>query len=168
LSHIAVLSKRTAVRSFFFRETAMKIKQISLFLENKPGHLSSVCQTLADAGINVLTLSMADTQQFGILRLIVRNWVKAKSVLEKAGNVVNVTEVLATEIEDRPGGLAGVLKILEEAKINVEHMYAFTFRNADKAIMVFRFDKPDDAIRVLEKKNINVVGPVDLFSRAES
>jgi hypothetical protein len=146
----------------------MKIKQISLFLENKPGHLSSVCQTLADANINILTLSMADTQQFGILRLIVRDWQQAKAVLEKAGNVVNVTEVLATEINDRPGGLAAVLKIVESANINVEYMYAFTFRNADKAIMFFRFDKSDEAIRVLTDKNINVVGPIDLYNRAEN
>jgi hypothetical protein len=146
----------------------MKIKQLSLFLENKPGHLSSACQTLADAGVNILTLSLADTQQFGILRIIVQDWEKAKNVLEKAGNVVSLTEVLATEIEDRPGGLASVLKILEKANVNVEYMYAFTFRNADKAIMFFRFDKPDEAIRVLEGKNVNVLGPVDLFNRAES
>jgi hypothetical protein len=146
----------------------MKIKQLSLFLENKPGHLSSVCHTLADAKINILTLSMADTQQYGILRLIVRDWERAKAVLEKAGNVVNVTEVLATEIEDRPGGLAAVLKIVEAAKINVEYMYAFTFRNADKAIIFFRFDNPDKAVQVLEEKNINVVGPVALYSHAEN
>jgi hypothetical protein len=143
----------------------MKIKQLSLFLENKPGHLSSVCQTLADAGVNILTLSMADTQQFGILRIIVQDWEKAKKVLEQAGIVVNITDVLATEIEDRPGGLASVLKILEKANVNVEYMYAFTFRNADRAIMFFRFDKPDEAIRVLERENVNVLGPVQLFNR---
>jgi hypothetical protein len=146
----------------------MKIKQLSLFLENKPGHLSSVCQTLADAGVNILTLSMADTQQFGILRLIVRDWEKAKSVLEKAGNVVNVTEVLATEVDDRPGGLVTILKLIEDAKINVEYMYAFTFRHADKAIMFFRLDKPDEAVQVLEAKHINVVGPVELYGHARN
>jgi hypothetical protein len=145
----------------------MKIKQLSLFLENKPGHLSSVCQTLADAGVNILTLSLADTQQFGILRLVARDWEKAKAVLESAGNVVQVTDVLATEVDDRPGGLASLLKVLESAKVNVEYMYAFTFHNADKAIMFFRFDDPDKAIGALEKKNINVVGPVTLFERAE-
>jgi hypothetical protein len=144
----------------------MKIKQLSLFLENKPGHLSSVCQTLADAGLNILSLSLADTQQFGILRLIVQDWEKAKTVLEQAGNVVNITEVLATEVEDRPGGLTSILTILEESQVNVEYMYAFTFHNADKAIMFFRFDDPDKAMRALEAKKINVVGPVDLFNRA--
>jgi hypothetical protein len=146
----------------------MKIKQLSLFLENKPGHLSSVCQTLADAGLNILSLSLADTQQFGILRLIVQDWEKAKTVLEQAGNVVNITEVLATEVEDRPGGLTSILTILEESQVNVEYMYAFTFHNADKAIMFFRFDDPDKAMRALEAKKINVVGPVDLFNRAGS
>jgi hypothetical protein len=146
----------------------MLIKQLSLFLENKPGHLSSVCQTLADSNINILTLSMADTQQFGILRIIVRQWEKAKTALEQAGNVVNVTDVLATEIEDRPGGLARVLQLLEKSNVNVEYMYAFTFRKAGNAIMFFRFDKPDEAVRVLEEKKINVVGPIELYSQAEN
>ena len=145
----------------------MKIKQLSLFLENKPGHLSSACQTLADAGVNILTLSLADTQQFGILRLIVRDWERARSVLEQAGYVVNVADVLATEVDDRPGGLMAILKILEEAQVNVEYMYAFTFRNADKAIMFFRFDNIERAIQVLEEKKINVLGSVELCNRAE-
>jgi hypothetical protein len=150
----------------FFEATNMKIKQLSLFLENKPGHLSSVCQTLADAGVNILTLSMADTQQFGILRIIVRDWEKAKKVLEGADIVVNITEVLAIEIQDRPGGLAEVLKIVERSGVNVEYMYAFTFRSADKAIMFFRFDKPDEAIGALQKHGVNVVGAVELYSRS--
>jgi hypothetical protein len=145
----------------------MKTKQLSLFLENKPGHLSSVCRTLSGAGINILTLSMADTQQFGILRIIVRDWEKAKSVLEKAGNAVNVTEVLAIEISDRPGGLAEVLDVIENAEINLEYMYAFAVRSGEKAIMFFRFDNPDTAVQALEKTRINVVGPVELFNLAE-
>jgi hypothetical protein len=153
---------------FHGHQAAMKIKQLSLFLENKPGHLSSVCQTLADAGVSILTLSLADTQQFGILRLIVPDWEKAKSVLEQTGNVVNATDVLATEVEDRPGGLATLLKILEQSQVNVEYMYAFTFHKDDKAVIFFRFDDPDKAMRVLEERKINVVGPVDLFGRAGS
>jgi len=145
----------------------MKIKQVSLFLENKPGHLSSVCQTLADAGINILTLSLADTQQFGILRLIVQDWEKAKSVLEATGSVVNLVEVVATEVEDEPGGLAKILKTIEAAGINIEYMYAFTFGNKDRAVMVFRFDDPDAAVRVLQEKGLNVLGSVDLYSRAK-
>jgi hypothetical protein len=143
----------------------MKINQLSLFLENKPGHLSSVCRSLADAGVNILTLSLADTQQFGILRLIVPDWQQAKQVLEKAGSVVNVTEVVATEVEDRPGGLADVLETIRAAGLNIEYMYAFTFRRGDRAVLVFRFDDPDAAVKALQAKCINVVGEVELLER---
>jgi len=145
----------------------MKIHQLSLFLENKPGRLSEPCKALATAGINILTLSLADTQQFGILRLIVKDWQKAKSVLEKAGFVVNVTEVVATEVVDRPGGLAEVLNVIETGEINIEYMYAFTFRSEDRAVLVFRFNDPDGAIELLRSKSINVIGSVELYARAE-
>jgi len=143
----------------------MKINQLSLFLENKPGHLSGVCRALADAGVNILTLSLADTQQFGILRLIVPDWKQAKQVLEKAGSVVNVTEVVATEVEDRPGGLADVLEIINAAGLNIEYMYAFTFRRGDRAVLVFRFNDPDAAVQALQAKGVNVVGEVELYER---
>lgn len=145
----------------------MKINQISLFLENKPGHLSSVCQTLADAGISIRTLSLADTQRFGILRLIVEDWKRAKAVLEATGCVVNVTEVVATEVEDRPGGLAAILRTLEQAGVNVEYMYAFALGSRDRAAMVFRFDQTDAAIEILRKSGVSVLGGVDLFRRAK-
>ena len=145
----------------------MKIHQLSLFLENKPGRLSEPCKMLAKAGINILTLSLADTQQFGILRIIVRGWQKAQDVLEEAGCVVNVTEVVATEVEDRPGGLAEVLTTIEDGNINIEYMYAFTFRTGDKAVLVFRFNDPDGAVNVLRAKGINVIGGVELYERAE-
>ncbi len=142
----------------------MKLNQLSVFLENKPGHLRQICRTLADAGINIVTLSLADTQQFGILRLIIKEWEQAKEVLEKSGAVVKVTEVVAIEIEDRPGGLADLLDIISEVNTNIEYMYAFTFGKRDKAIMVFRFDNPDDAIEKLKEKDVNVLGEVDIFS----
>lgn len=148
------------------KEFIVKIHQISLFLENKPGHLRSVVQILADAGINIVTLSLADTQQFGILRLIVEDWQKAKSVLEETGCVVNVTEVVATEVEDRPGGLADTLRTLGEGGVNVEYMYAFTFGQNHRAVMVFRFDNPDRAIEVMQDAGISVVDSVELFGRA--
>jgi hypothetical protein len=145
----------------------MKINQLSVFLENKPGRLSEPCQVLADAGVSILTLSLADTEQFGIMRLIVRDWEKARSALSEAGAVVNVTEVVAIEVEDRPGGLAEVLAIIEKAEINIEYIYAFTFRREDKAVIIFRFEDPDAAIRVLTDNGINVVGSVELYERAE-
>ena len=144
----------------------MKINQLSLFLENKPGRLSVPCQALSEAGINILTLSLADTQQFGILRLIVKDWSMAKRVLEGAGCVVNVTEVVAIEVPDTPGGLALVLGAIEEGEINVEYMYAFTFRgDQDRAVLIFRFEDPDQAIRILQRRGINVVAPVELYDR---
>ncbi|MFP4054153.1 MAG: ACT domain-containing protein [Phycisphaerae bacterium] len=141
----------------------MKINQLSVFLENKPGRLSEPCKILADAGVNILTLSLADTQQFGIMRLILPEWQKGKEALEAAGCVVNVTEVVATEVVDEPGGLAKVLIALEESGVNIEYMYAFTFRRQDRAVLVFRFEDPDKAIQVLQDKGINVVEAAELF-----
>ncbi|MCK5269726.1 MAG: ACT domain-containing protein [Sedimentisphaerales bacterium] len=143
----------------------MKLNQLSVFLENKPGRLSEPCRILAEADINILTLSLADTQQFGIMRLVVKEWEKAKEALEKAGCVVNVTEVVALEVQDQPGGLESVLKIIEQGDINIEYIYAFTFRRKDKAIIIFRFEEPDTAIKILQSKGVNVIGDVELFER---
>jgi hypothetical protein len=143
----------------------MKLNQLSVFLENKPGRLSEPCKILADAGINILTISLADTQQFGILRLIVKDWQKAKTLLEKAGCVVHVSEVVAVEVEDHPGGLEKVLKAIEQAKINVEYMYAFTFRQENKAIITFRFESPDAAIQWLRSQGFKIVESSELFKR---
>ena len=141
----------------------MKIHQLSLFLENRPGHLVAPCRILADAGINIVTLSLADTQQFGIMRLIVRDWQRAREALQAAGLAVAVTEVLAIEVPDRPGGLADVLKVLEQSRVNVEYMYAFTSRLGDRAVLVFRFDDPDAALRALAAAQVNPVSSVDLY-----
>ena len=145
----------------------MNIHQLSLFLENRPGKLTEATRVLAQANINVLTLSLADTREYGILRLIVRDWAHAQKALEDAGFVVNVTEVTAIEVEDRPGGLAAILELLETARVNIEYMYAFTFRTGDKALLVFRFDNPDAAIECLRTRGINVLDSVELFARAE-
>jgi len=144
----------------------MKIQQLSLFLENKPGRLSVPCKVLSEAGVNIVTLSLADTQQFGILRLIVKEPLRAKAVLEQAGCVVNLTEVVAIEVSDEPGGLARVLEMMDQRHINVEYMYAFTFRGQqDRAVLVFRFEDPDPAIAQLQSAGINVIAPVELYDR---
>jgi len=135
----------------------MKINQISLFLENKPGHLNAICRTLAAAQINIVTLSLADTQQFGIVRLIVEEWQKAKAVLEQAGYVVNVREVVAAAVPDKPGGMAEILDVVGQAGVNIEYMYAFAFRHGAEAVLVFRFDNPDGAIKVLQSKGVPVL-----------
>ncbi len=141
----------------------MKIQQLSIFLENKPGRLSSVCSTLAQAGINLTTLSLADTHQFGILRLIIREWQQAKQLLEECGYAVKVSDVIAMEVADRPGGLANVLNIIENDGISVEYMYAFTIRKKENAILVFRFDQMDKAIEVLQSSGISLVPATSIF-----
>ncbi len=145
----------------------MKINQISLFLENKPGHLNAVCRTLAEAQINIVTLSLADTQQFGIVRLIVEEWQKAKTALEQAGYVVNVREVVAATVPDRPGGMAEVLDAISEANVNIEYMYAFAFHHGAEAVLVFRFDDPDRAIEALKAAGRDVLDAVTLFNEAK-
>jgi hypothetical protein len=142
----------------------MKIHQIAVFLQNKPGHLSGICRTLANEGINIVTLSLADTQQFGILRLIVKDWERAANVLEKAGYLVQIREVVATEVDDRPGGMAEVLDIISAACVNIEYVYAFTFQKSSRAVLVFRFDNADKAIEALKAAGRNVLGNVELFS----
>lgn len=143
----------------------MKLKQLSVFLENKPGQLTIPCKALAEAGINITTLSLADTHQFGILRLLIREHVRAKKVLEDAGCVVNITEVVAIDVPDRPGGLAEVLEVIEAGKINLEYMYAFTYRKHDEALMVFRFEDPDAAIKLLQSKGFKIVSSEELSQR---
>jgi len=145
----------------------MRIPQLSVFLENKPGHLVTPCRLLAEAGINIVTLSLADTQQFGILRLIVREWQRAREVLEAAGLAVAVTEVLAVEVLDQPGGLAELLGLFGRAGINVEYMYAFTARLGNRAVLVFRFDDLDAAISALTRAGINPVSPITLYDHLE-
>ena len=147
----------------------MKLHQLSLFLENRPGTLKIPIRALADAKINLLALCLADTSEFGILRLIVREWEKGKEVLQKAGCVVNITEVLALDVSDQPGGLASVLALLEEADLEIEYMYAFTSgQRGKKAALIFRFEDPDAAIKLLEKHGINIIAPVELFARVEN
>ena len=142
----------------------MMIKQLSLFVENRPGALSAVCQVLKNNRINIRTLSLADTQQFGILRLLVKEYEKAKEALEAAGLVVKVTDVLALTVPDHPGGLADILTIFDKHKLSVEYMYAFTFGRGEKAVIVFRFENPEKAIEGLRGEPIELVRAEELFS----
>ncbi len=146
----------------------MKIHQLSLFLENKPGQLTEPCQLLAREGINIRTLALADTERFGILRMIVSDWQKARTVLQEAGYVASATEVVAVEVADRPGGLAEILEVLNGHGVNIEYMYAFTFGRHDRAVLIFRFDKPDEAIDRLLEAGINVVESVEVYNRIEA
>ena len=143
----------------------MTIKQISLFMENKPGRLAAACKILREAKINIVTLSLADTQQFGIVRLIVEDWERAKDALEKAHFAVNVHDVIAASVRDEPGGMAELLDIVEAAGVNIEYMYAFAARHGEEAILVFRFDDLDKAEKALTAAGRDVISPLELFSR---
>jgi hypothetical protein len=142
----------------------MKLQQLSIFLENKPGQVRKACDLLARAGINIRTLSLAETKQYGILRLIVHEWERAKKVLEEGGFSTKTTPVLAVQVTDQPGGLTAVLDPIEKAGINIEYMYAFTFGREDKAVLIFRFDDPERAQTVLQEAGIEVLKGVDLLS----
>jgi hypothetical protein len=141
----------------------MKIHQISLFAENKPGHIAAPARLLAQEGIDIRSMYLADTQQYGILRMIVSDWQKAARVLEEQGFVAKVTEVLAVEVPDRPGGLADVLTALDGTGINIEYMYGFPYPIGDEAILIFRFADPDAAIAHLQAAGINLLASEELL-----
>ena len=135
----------------------MKVEQISIFIENKSGRLAEVTRTLGDAGVNIRALSLADTSDFGILRLIVDRTDLAKSALKAQGFTVNKTEVVAVEVPDRPKGLFGILQVLDQGAVNVEYMYAFVERCGENAVIIFRFDNPEEAIRLLVQHDFTVL-----------
>lgn len=141
----------------------MKIRQISIFLENQPGRLSTLCRTLADAGVNLSTLMLSEAGEFGLLRIITPEAEKARAVVEKAGYAVTTSEVLAIQVPDKPGGLATVLTALDTHPVSVEYMYAFACRTG-RAIMIIRFSDLDRAITILQKANINVFTSITLFN----
>lgn len=141
----------------------MKIQQISVFAENKPGRLTAPLRLLAQAGINLRALSLADTQDFGILRMIVADPERAARLLEEGGCAVKLTEVLAVEVADRPGGLANVLEAIDGSGINIEYMYAFPYLNQGQSVLVFRFDDPDAALARLLAAHCKVLAAAELL-----
>ena len=142
----------------------MRVEQISIFLENKSGRLAEVTRVLSEAGINIRALSLADTADFGILRLIVNQSDRAKAVLKENGFTVGKTEVVALEVPDKPGGLAAILSKLEKAGINVEYMYAFVQRSGNNAIIIFRFDELDQAVKVLLDAGVKVLRGEEVYA----
>ena len=145
----------------------MKLRQLSLFLENRPGQLMQPCQVLGKAGIDIITMSLADTQQFGILRLIVREEERARKALEEAGFVVSVTEMLAAEVPDRPGGLAGILEAFDQASLSVEYIYPLSAGGRGKtAVLVFRVEDPDRAARLLQDRGVRILSREEALQAA--
>lgn len=127
----------------------MRVEQIAVFLENKSGRLAEITSIIAEEGVNIRALSVADTADFGILRLIVDDVEKAKSALKAKGFTVGKTNVLAVEVSDQVGGLAKVLRSIEAAGLNVEYMYAFVNKSGENAVLIFRFEDMNKAIESL-------------------
>lgn len=142
----------------------MQAQQISIFLENKMGRLSEVTKILSDAGVNIRALALADTSDFGVLRLIVDNNAKAEEALKTGGFTVKKTPVVAALVNDRPGGLHGILDLLTKAGINVEYMYAFVAQSGDNAVMIFRFDKIEAAVAILNENGVEIIDGNKLYT----
>ena len=135
----------------------MLIKQISVFVENKPGRMAAILEVLTDNNIDISALSIADTTDFGVLRMIVSDHVLAKKVLNEAGVVVKTTDVIAVSMEDKPGGLGAIMNTINDGDITVEYMYAFAGRSETGAMVVVKVNEPEKAIELLEKGGFKTV-----------
>lgn len=140
----------------------MNVTQISVFLENKRGRLSEICSLLAAAEVNILALTIADTETFGVLRIVVDKPSTALQCLAEAGVTAQRTPVLAVEVDNRPGGLAAVLKFLDEGGANVEYAYAFAEHVEEKALVVFKIENFDHARKILTEQGFQLFGGDDL------
>lgn len=142
----------------------MKVDQLSIFLENRAGRLAEVTRILNEAGVNIRALSLADTSDFGILRLIVSDFETAKAKLKENGFTVGRTAVVAVEVKDEPGGLNDILTMLQDADINVEYMYAFVTQSGNSAVLIFRFDRTDQGIEMLQKNGFTIIPGEKLYA----
>lgn len=141
----------------------MKIRQISVFIENQSGRLSDVIDFLGKNDINIRALSLADTSDFGILRLIVNDPDRAYELLRESDFTVGSTDVVAASVKDSPGGLAAVLNALKKHGVNVEYMYSYIQKDNEEAFMVFRFEDTDKTIEIMKAEGITICGP-DIYS----
>jgi hypothetical protein len=139
----------------------MLVRQISVFLENKSGRLAEVTRILGEKDINISALSIADTTDFGILRLIVNKPEEAESLLRENGFTVSCTNVIAIAVSDKPGGLAKVLTVLENNSVSIEYMYAFVGKTEDEALVILRVEDPDKAIVILNENGIRVLASAE-------
>ena len=147
----------------------MKIQQLSVFLENRPGQMAAVFELLGKAQINIITMSTADTEQFGILRIITREWEKAKTVLEAGQFVVNITPVVAIQVPHQPGGLSEILSLFQNENLNIEYMYAFPCAHTTEAVLIARFENPDKAIEVVSASGkFKALTEMDVFKEKKS
>ena len=135
----------------------MKLTQISVFLENRKGRLFELCSLLGKNNINIRALTIAETESFGVLRIVVDKSEEAVRILKGNGFVAHLTDVVAIEVEDKPGGLAEVLGIFAENNVNVEYMYGFVEKFSNKALLVFRFEDTAAAEKIVAKHQIRAV-----------
>jgi hypothetical protein len=142
----------------------MSVKQISVFLENKEGRLWEACDTLGKAGVNIRALSVADTEDFGIARMIVDNPERALDSLKKGGFTVGEVDVVAVEVPDKPGGLANVLEILKDAGLNVEYLYCFVDTERKEAVDVMKVEEVKKAEGVLKEKGIKLLQSEEVYN----
>lgn len=146
----------------------MKVKQVSIFIDNRAGRIARVARLLGDEQISIRAMSMADAPDFGIFRVIVDDPDRAVTVLKTHGFVVDVTDVVGVEVQDRPGGLADILEVLAKGAVNVEYMYAFLTEHTGRAICFFRFESPDDAIAKLRDAGVPLLTGESITARVSS
>ena len=140
----------------------MSIKQLSVFVENKFGRVSDICNVLAEHHINMSALSIADTSEFGVARIIVDKPEEAKTVLRESGVIVKVTDVIGVAIDDKPGGLAAVLELLKEGGVSVEYLYAFLPKAKEHAMVVMKVNEPESAQRIFTMNGVTTVSMTDI------
>ena len=142
----------------------MKIKQLSIFLQNKMGSLAKPLEVLTVADVNIRAMCMADTSEFGILRLVVDDPIKGKEALEENNFLVKITDIIGIEMNDTPGGLTSVLDVIRDNLIDLEYLYAFSHKKEDKAILLLHADDIDKLIDVLSKNNITLVSAEEVYN----
>ena len=142
----------------------MIIKQLSIFVENRPGRMAEITEALAEQGVDIRALSLADTTDFGILRLIVNNPDAAITILNEAGVMVRSTEVIAVSVADRPGEFSNAVRVLSDAQVNIEYLYAFLSRTNNNAVIIFRVDDPQKAIDALCAKDIRLLQKAEVYN----
>lgn len=152
------------MREIYIKGENMKIKQLSIFLENKEGSLYDALETLTEGGINIRALSLADTSDFGILRVVVDNPSKGIEILEKNHFLVKPVDIIAIEMNDSPGGLSSILGIIKKNNIDLEYLYAFTHEKANKAILLLHTDNLDNLIKTLKNENVVIVPPEEVYN----
>jgi len=142
----------------------MTIEQLSVFVENKPGKLVEALETIANAGIDLRALSLADTADFGILRVIVDKPAEALKALQNTGYLVKSNDVIPVSVGDRPGGLAAVLRVLADSGVNVEYTYAFVAHSSDRAYVILRVGDNEAAVRVLSDNGISMLTAEEMYN----